>query len=89
MIKTDFEPYQDWLLVKLHDVEKETSSGFSISDKKLTPNKATVVKSGTDAISNKGETVYLEKQNLHEIKLDGEMYYAIRERFVIGMTKEK
>lgn len=83
-----FVPLQDWLLIRLAKVEKETESGFVISDKKLTPTKAEVVKSPKECVSEKGDTIYLEKQNLHEIKIDGEVWHAIRERFVIGIIKK-
>lgn len=88
-METDFNPLQDWLLVKLHEVEKQTETGFAVADKKLTPNKATVMKAAEKAISNVGDTIFVEKLNLHEIKLDGELYHAIQERYVIGIVPKQ
>ena len=85
MIVTDFTPVQDWLLIRLEKPEKETEAGFLISDKKITPNKGLIVKAAEGTLAKEGQTVYLEKQNLHEIKLQGEVFYAIRERFIIGI----
>lgn len=88
MEKTNFTPVQDWLLVRLHEVEKETSSGFVVSDKKLTPNKAEVIRAAEGTQAKEGDTIFLEKQFLSDIKIDGELLHAIRERHIIGIISK-
>lgn len=84
------KPLNEWLLVRIKEVEATTQSGLYLSDAvtqdKQSQNEATIVEANEGSDFKKGDQIIFQRFSGEEIEVDGEWLRFISESSVLALT---